>query len=283
MRLSSLHIYPVKGMRAVDVARAHVGTIGLDGDRRWMMVDADNRFITQRTHTLLATITAVWIDGGVRLSADGAGAIDVAIPSGNERATVAIWDSIVDAAVADARAHAWLSAYFGEPLRLVHMDARAGRDKTGIWVPRPVPVSFADAYPVLVATTGALNALNRALQHRGQPAVPMRRFRPNVVIDCDEPWADDYWAALRIGDVVLDLVKPSDRCIVTTTDQATGARTGNEPLATLARVRLSADPRINGVLFAWNAVPGATGDIRVGDEVDILERRASGFPLRQSG
>ena len=283
MRVASLHIYPVKGMRAVDLERAHVGIIGLDRDRRWVVVDADNRFITQRSHPRLATINAAWVDGGMRLSGDGVPAITIAIPSGEERATVVVWETIVDAAIADPAAHAWLSDYFGEPLRLAYMDARAKREKIGVWVPQPVPISFADAYPVLVATTGALTALNRELERRGQPAVPMRRFRPNLVIDCDEPWADDRWGVLRIGSVVLDLVKPSDRCIVTTTDQATGERMGNEPLATMALIRMSADPRINGVLFAWNAVPRATGDISVGDEVEILERRPEGFPLRKFG
>lgn len=281
MRVASLHIYPVKGMRVVDVERAHVGLIGLDGDRRWLVVDADNRFITQRSHPLLATIDATWTNGGLRLSASGAGAVDVAIPAGEERATVAIWDSLVDAAVADARTHEWLSAYFGEPLRLVHMDARAKRDKIGVWVPEPVPVSFADGYPVTVVTTGSLAALNRELERRGHPAVPMRRFRPSIVIDCDDEWAEDGWQTIRIGGVVLDLVKPSERCIVTTTDQVTGERMGNEPLATLARIRMSADPRINGVLFTWNGVPRALGDIAVGDNVEILEHRPEGFPLRK--
>jgi uncharacterized protein len=266
-------------MRAVDRERAHVGTIGIDGDRRWMVVDADNRFITQRTHPRLATINATLADDGVRLSADGVAPITVATPPGEERATVVIWDSLVDVAVADERAHAWLSTYLGEPLRLVHMDARAKRDKIGIWVPRPVPVSFADGYPVTVVTTGSLAALNRELERRGQPAIPMRRFRPSVVIDCDEAWAEDRWQTLRIGGVVLDLVKPSERCIVTTTDQVTGERMGNEPLATLARIRMSADPRINGVLFTWNAVPRVTGDIAIGDDVEVLQSR-QGFPLR---
>ncbi len=281
MRVASLHIYPVKGMRAVDLERAHIGLIGLDGDRRWMVVDADNRFITQRSHPKMATVTATWVDGGVLLSADGAEPIVVPMPSGAERATVTVWETTVDAAVADARAHAWLSAYFGEPLRLVHMDARAKRDKVGIWVPEPVPISFADAYPVTVVTTASLADLNREMARRGQKPVPMGRFRPSIVIDCDEPWAEDRWHTLRIGKVVLELVKPSDRCIVTTTDQTTGERMDNEPLATLARIRMSGDPRINGVLFTWNAVPRAFGDVAVGDDVEILEHRPEGFPLRK--
>jgi uncharacterized protein YcbX len=137
----------------------------------------------------------------------------------------------------------------------------------------PAPVSFADAFPVLVTNTGSLTALNQDIEGHGGAAVPMARFRPNVVIECDEPWAEDEWMQLRVGEVVFDLVKPSDRCIVTTTDQRTGARMGKEPLASLARIHRSTDPRINGVIFGENAVPRELGVISVGDDVEILETR----------
>ena len=109
----------------------------------------------------------------------------------------------------------------------------------------------------------------------------MARFRPNIVIGCDEPWREDYWKALRIGGIEIDLVKPCDRCVVTTKDQATGASMGKEPLASLARLRRSADPRINGVLFGWNSVPRAPGHIEIGERVEILAVRPEGFPLER--
>ena len=98
----------------------------------------------------------------------------------------------------------------------------------------------------------------------------MARFRPNIVIDCDEPWAEDRWSQIAFGGVALELVKPSDRCIVTTTDQRTGARMGKEPLAALARLRRSTDPRIDGVLFGVNAVPARCGAFKVGDPVAVV-------------
>jgi uncharacterized protein YcbX len=109
----------------------------------------------------------------------------------------------------------------------------------------------------------------------------MRRFRPNIVIDSDEPWAEDSWRRLGIGAAELDLVKPSDRCIVTTRDQMTGATTGDEPLRALGTLRMSADPRIKGVLFGWNSVPRVLGPIAVGDEVIVLDRRPEGFAIRE--
>jgi hypothetical protein len=150
------------------------------------------------------------------------------------------------------------------------MDDDAVRLKASVWTPAPVPVSFADAFPVLVTTTGSLAALNRAIEEEGGAAVPMRRFRPNLVVDCDEPWAEDQWPAIRVGGAELALVKPSDRCIVTTTDQATGERRGPQPLQALARIRRSTDPRINGVLFGVNAVPQRLGEIRLGAAVEVL-------------
>jgi uncharacterized protein YcbX len=280
MRVASLHIYPIKGTRAHDVERARVEERGLERDRRWMIVDATGTFITQRSHPRLATITAIPTDDGLTLSADAMPALDVTTPDGSERMSVIVWDASVFATAAAVEAGVWLSDYFGERLNLVYMDHRATRVKDSVFVPAPVPVSFADGYPILVTTTGSLAAVNADIARHGGEAVPMRRFRPNVVIDCDDPWQEDMWQALRIGSVELDLVKPCERCIVTTTDQITGERKGPEPIAALTRLRRSGDPRISGVLFAWNAVPRAPGEIAIGDEVTVTETRAEGFPLR---
>lgn len=267
MRVASLHIHPVKSMRAVDLPRANVEARGLAGDRRWLVVDELGMFLTQRSHARLATISAK-IDGeALILATDGVPPLRVTPPSGEDRRRVNVWNSEVDAALADATAGQWLSPLIGENADLVYMDDEALRFKSSVWTDDSVPVSFADAFPILVATTGSLAALNENIAaHGGEPA-PMARFRPNIVVDCDEPWAEDKWTKLQIGDVTIDLVKPSDRCIVTTTDQMTGRRMGKEPLAALARIHPSWDPRINGVIFGMNAVPRALGDIAVGDEV----------------
>ena len=280
MRVASLHIHPIKGMRAVDVTRASVEYRGLEGDRRWLVVDANGRFITQRSHSRLAQITAVPTLTGLRLSAAGAGEVVVERPGASNRINVTVWRHEVNAALAGGEAAAWLSDFLGEPLRLVFMDAAAERLQQGIWAPDALPVSFADAYPVLVTTTGSLNAVNAEIAKAGGAPITMRRFRPNVVVDCDEAWAEDRWRRLLIGEVELELVKPCDRCVVTTKDQTTGESIGREPIASLARLRRSADPRINGVLFGWNSVPRKLGTAVAGDTVEILERRPEGFPLR---
>ncbi|MFO1186851.1 MAG: MOSC domain-containing protein [Alphaproteobacteria bacterium] len=257
MHVGSLHIYPLKGARAVDLGRSAVGARGLDGDRRWLAVNAAGRQMTQRSHPSFATITARPHPAGLGLSAGGKRDLLVPAPAPDaERIDATVWEDVrVSAALAFAGAHEWISAVAGEPARLVHFDARSERLKRGIWVSAPLPMGFADAYPILVATTGSLAALNAEIARGGGAPVPMRRFRPNIVVDCDDPWAEDFWKTLRIGGNVFDLVKPDDRCVVTTTDQETGRRMGKEPLASLARIRRSADPRINGVIFGWYAVP----------------------------
>jgi uncharacterized protein len=279
VRVASLHFYPIKGARAVNPDGVRVVPRGLDGDRRWLVVDRTGMFHTQRSRAGLATITAVLTADGLRLSAPGVVDLLVETPSGAERLDVTVWDSTVSAAVADASAHAWVSAVLGDDVLLVHMDARAERLKRGIWTAEPLPVTFADAYPVLIATTGSLAALNAEIAQRGGEAVPMARFRPNIVIDCDDPWREDYWKALRIGGIEVDLVKPCDRCVVTTKDQLTGETMGKEPLASLARLRMSGDPRVKGVLFGWNVAPRAPGRVEIGDKVEVLTARPEGFPL----
>lgn len=282
MRVVSLHFHPIKAARAVTTVGAHIGPRGLDGDRRWLVVDRTGMFATQRSHGALATITAVPVGGGLQLSAPGLDDLTIGAPPGSERMDVTVWDARVNAAVADARAHAWLSTVLGEDVLLVHMDDRAERLKRGVWTAEPLPVTFADAYPVLIATTGSLGALNAEIVRRGGAAVPMARFRPNIVIGCDDPWREDYWKMLRIGGIEIDLVKPCDRCVVTTKDQVTGESMGREPLESLTRLRMSADPRIKGVLFGWNSVPRGRGHLEIGDRVEVLAERPEGFPLARA-
>ena len=281
MRVVSLHVYPIKGTRAFDLDRAQLHQRGLEHDRRWLIVKPDGYFTTQRSHATLAAIQATPTRDGLRLAAMGMPDLDVRTPDGRERLAVSVWEHRVDAALADKAAQDWLTKFFGEELRLVHMDASAERLKQGIWAPT-FPVSFADAYPVLIATTGSLKAVNAEIERNGGQGITMRRFRPNVVIEHDEPWADDFWASLKIGPVQLDLLKPCDRCVVTTKDQLTGATTGDEPLGALRHLRMSADPRVKGVLFGWNAVPKILGEIAVGDEVQILAKRPEGFPIHRA-
>ncbi|MEU2226201.1 MOSC N-terminal beta barrel domain-containing protein [Streptomyces sp. NPDC018347] len=268
--VQSIHVHPVKAFQALSLREAVVEPWGLAGDRRWTLVDDGGKVVTQREQPRLALAAAEPLaGGGVRLSAPGRAPLTVRVPAPAVTLPVSVFGTEVEAVPAAAPAHAWCSAYLGTDVRLVHMDDPAVR--------RPVDpdyalpgetVSFADGFPLLVTTAASLGALNSLMAegpnaHEGP--LPMNRFRPNVVVAGTEPWAEDHWSRISVGEVVFRAAKPSGRCVVTTTDQDTAVR-GREPLHTLARHR-----RVGGkLLFGVNLVPLSPGTIAVGDPVRVL-------------
>ncbi|MFJ8659637.1 MOSC domain-containing protein [Streptomyces sp. NPDC093795] len=273
--LSSVHVHPVKAMRALAPTEAEVQPWGLAGDRRWAVVDATAKVVTQRRHPRMALATAEPLPGGgIRLSAPGRPPLTVEVPDPSttdpSTITVEIFDKPVEAVPADAAAEGWLSAYLEGDFRLVHMDAPEHRRPVDPAYALPgETVSFADGYPLLVATTSSLDALNSLIaqgDHAHEGPLPMNRFRPNLVIEGTSPWAEDGWTRLAVGEVTFRVARPCGRCVVTTTNQFTGER-GKEPLRTLAQHRKN-DGR---VIFGQNLVPEHTGTVRVGDEVKVLD------------
>ncbi|MGA4726368.1 MOSC domain-containing protein [Micromonospora taraxaci] len=270
MRLTSIHTYPVKGCHRLDHDGAFVQPWGLAGDRRWMVVDADGVGVTQRDTTRLVGLRATVHDGGLTLRADGQPDLDVPEPSGGEPVPARTFRSRtfpVPALAAGPAADDWLGALLGRPARLVwlarptrHLAAGTREHDTGD------QVTFADAYPLLLANTASLDALNDWLAEAGEEPVPMTRFRPNLVVDGASPWAEDDWVgrSLRIGHLRFRAAGPCDRCVVTTTDQETGVRT-KEPLRTLGRHRNVKQK----LLFGLNLVPVDSGQLTVGDAVVI--------------
>ncbi|MEZ0226887.1 MAG: MOSC domain-containing protein [Alphaproteobacteria bacterium] len=267
MKVESLHIYPVKGLRAIDLSQSALEPRGLTHDRRWMLVDAAGKFITQREQPKLATLGAEVTDRGLRISNDS-GSITIARPAPSERLPVVLWKQSLEGHPATADADQWFSDFLGLPCRLVYQGD----------LPRPASeqyapgasVSYADGFPLLVTVTASLDDLNKRMP---QP-LPMNRFRPNIVISGAPAWAEDGWKKIRIGAVTLDIVKPCTRCVVTTTDQQTGAKDSNEPLNTLKTFRLLRQPGLTGVVFGQNAVPAVTGTVKVGDAVEVIETQA---------
>ncbi len=278
MRVASLQIYPVKGARAVNCDQAITNARGFHHDRRWLATDADDRFLTQRECPSLAQLMAIPGGEGLSLSFEGRDEFNVATPEDGERRSVTIWNDRVEALHAGVAADAWLSDALGRTVRFYFMDGAAMRDTSGRWG-APAPVSFADGYPFLITTTQSLEALNQEIARNGGAPVGMERFRPNIVIDADRPWAEDFWKVIKIGEVVIDLVKPCVRCVVTTKDQATGESLGKEPLRSLGKIRRSAHPNLSGALFGWNAFPRDGVEIKTGDVVEIVEHRPEGWPL----
>ncbi|MEN8654048.1 MOSC N-terminal beta barrel domain-containing protein [Streptomyces sp. 21So2-11] len=269
--LHAVHVYPVKSLAGCAPGEAEVEPWGLSGDRRWMLVDPVGKVVTQRPHPRLALARAEPLpDGGIRLSAPGLETLTVGVPQPTVTTGVEIWKDKVEVVEADAGAHAWLSDHLGTEVRLVHLDEPAHRRPVDPQFARPgETVSFADGYPLLVATLASLDALNSLIaqgDHSDEGPLPMNRFRPNVVLDGAAPWAEDDWKRIKIGEITFRVAKQCGRCVVTTTDQRTAER-GKEPLRTLARHRRVGDR----LIFGQNLVPEGTGTLRVGDPVEIVE------------
>ena len=275
--IAALNVYPVKGCRGIGVPRARVAARGLAatagaaivGDREFMIVDASGRFVTQREMPRLALIAERLDSEALVLSTHGASplAVELGASRGAPR-KVTVWRSEVIAHdVGDAAAR-WLAAALGSDVRLVRFDPRETRLCNPEYAgDSAAHVAFADGYPVLAIGEASLADLNTRLAATGAAALPMNRFRPNVVLAGLEAYDEDHVDTITGNGVTLKLVKPCTRCQVTTTDQDT-ATVGDEPLVTLARYRMNA--ALGGVTFGMNAivVGGEGRELAVGNDID---------------
>jgi hypothetical protein len=267
MRLTGLHIYPIKSSAGLALPEAQVEARGLRHDRRWMLVDAEGRFVTGRQYPRLVLLRAFPSDDGLRIEAPGREALRVLWPAPDAaRVGVTVWKDTIEAALAAPAAHEWLSAFLGSEVRLVHLDAASVRNKvlSPPLAPAAHPVSFADGYPLLLISEPSLAELN---SHLLEP-VTMAHFRPNLVVSAGAPHAEDGWRRIRIGSAEFDLVKTCVRCVFTTVLPDEGRRRDDgEPLRTLKTYRRSQD----GVIFGMNLVVRQPGRLALGDAVTVLD------------
>ncbi len=272
-RVAALHVYPIKGARGLAPDSAHVTATGLAiqgaGDREWMVVDATGVFITQRELPRLALVDVAAEPGILTLRAPGVAPLAVAQAATGPSIAVEVWRHQGRGIDAGHAAAAWLSAWLRTPARLVRFDPATPRACNADFVGTSgAQTYFTDGYPVLVISSASLLDLNARLQARGGRALPMNRFRPNLVLDGLPPYAEDHLDTITIGDATFTCVKPCTRCVVTTTDQDTTA-TGMEPLRTLGEYRM--DERMGGVTFGMNAIvtSGAGSTIACGDTARV--------------
>jgi len=271
LTLSALYIYPIKSLRGIAVSSAAVTDRGLHLDRRWMLVDAAGRFMSQRQTPRMALVSVAVRDGFLGLEAPGMEPLQVPLEAPEaEPVEVEVWRDRCEARTVGASFDRWFSRFLGQDCRLVQMPDESMRPVDPIYAAHPDDhVSFADGYPFLLISQGSLDDLNRRLVERGAAPVDMIRFRPNLVVEGAEPYAEDQWKRLRIGATEFRLVKPCSRCVIPTVDLATGEK-GREPLATLTQYRR----RDNKVFFGQNLVhelpEGAAPVLAVGDPVELL-------------
>ncbi len=279
LTLTGINRYPIKSCRGHAVDHALVERWGLAGDRRWMLVDERGDAVTAREHPQLVLVTPEFHPEGLRVRAPALDPLLVRTPEPLDRREVWVFSSQLAASPAAQEAHAWFSKVVGQPVRLVYLDDPALR-RPNLRYSRPADrVSFADGYPLLLATEESLAALNDFIDAgpgAAEGPMSMTRFRPNLVVAGAPAWAEDGWRVLRIGAARFRAVKGCDRCVLTTVDPDTATK-GKEPIATLARHR-----RWDGkVWFAINLIPDSPGaSVHVGDEIEIVAQVTTTEPLR---
>lgn len=262
--LSTLTFYPIKACRGFDVPAANVERMGLQLDRRMMVVTPEGEFLTQREYPKLALVTPTLNDDNLTLSAPNYESIRVAIQRTGTPQPVNIWKSRgVHAIDQGEEAAQWFSDWLGARVHLVHIaDGFLRKVNADYAVNADDHTGFADGYPILIASEEGLADLNSRLE----TSVPMNRFRPNVVVKGCEPFAEDTWKRIRIGAVELAVVKPCARCVVTTIDKDTLAQS-KEPLKTLNSFRKQG----NGAMFGQNVIPLNEGRLELGMNVEVIQ------------
>lgn len=271
--LSEINVYPIKSLGGISLNESVVEEKGLRYDRRWMLVDENGKFFTQREFPKMATINVSFENDGLRVSAEDESLL-VPFDEGDagEEIRVEVWNSKLKAQTSESHINEWFSDVLQTNCRLVRFNQNSKRIVNPVYAIRKYEdtVGFADGYPVLLIGQGSLDDLNSKLEN----PIPMNRFRPNLVVKNSEAFAEDNWTKIKVGNSVFHIVKPCDRCVMTTVDQEKGTFDGKEPLKTLATYRLVKKKGDSKILFGQNLISGNFGEtVKIGDKVEILEAK----------
>ncbi|NJD32436.1 MAG: MOSC domain-containing protein [Gammaproteobacteria bacterium] len=270
--IAGLYTYPVKSCRGIEHAAARLTEAGLEHDREWMFVTPGGRFLTQREEPRLARIEVAITGDALTLAADGAGRLSVPLEAAGARVEVTVWRDRVPAVDQGDAAADWAGSLLGREARLVRFDRDARRPSDRAWTGETEALNrFSDGFPLLVISRASFDDLNARLS----VPLPMNRFRPSIVLDGVPPYGEDGLRELRSEGVVLRVVKPCARCVITTTDQDAGVVVGEEPLRTLKAYRW--DAALRGATFGQNAivVGGIGRRLRVGMQLEATPQSAA--------
>lgn len=266
LQLTAINIYPVKSLAGIPLGSSQVESRGLKFDRRWMLVDEENVFITQRKYPVLALLKTKLTETFLEVSNESYGTLRIYFEETSERSSeVIIWESTCQALEVSNKANEYFSGYLNKEVKMVYMPESSIRYVDQSYSINNEIVSFADAFPLLLIGEGSLNDLNSRLID----PVLMDRFRPNIVVNTSVPFEEDNWEEFSIGNANFRVVKPCSRCVMTTVDQKTGLK-GPEPLRTLASYR-SFD---NKIWFGQNVLClGGESQIKLKDTITIRSKR----------
>jgi uncharacterized protein len=259
-KVTEINIYPIKSMGGIGLSQAQVLPKGLQYDRRWMLMDENNQFITQRKHAQLALFQLEMVDAGFMVRYQHS---QLLVPFDGYEATAVtavVWNDSVQVHEVSREHHEWFSDSLHMKCKLVFFPEGYERWVDPVYAKNNEQTSLSDGYPILVAGAASLHDLNTRLE----TPVPMNRFRPNIVFDNGDAYEEDTWDQFTINHLSFTGVKPCGRCVVTTINQQT-AEKGKEPLATLSQYRNS-----NGkVLFGQNVWANDSGVIQLGDAIHV--------------
>lgn len=266
MHLKELYIYPIKSARGIRLSTARLDARGLELDRRWMLIDENGVFLTQRKNPRMALLRVEVREQHLVVQTEGLQELTVPVgPESGMARRVQVWEDAVDAIDIGDDAARWFTSMLGRSCRLVYMPDEARRIADLRYARQESLVSFVDAFPLLLISQASLDELNSRL---AEP-VTMDRFRPNLVIDGCAPYEEDTWERIQIGQATIRVAKHCARCTVPTVDQKTGKR-GVEPLRTLESYRT----RNGKVYFGQNLIHEGREILRVGDPLFVMSLKA---------
>lgn len=267
--ITQLITYPIKSCAGISHDEITIDTMGLCGDRQWMLVDQEGVFLSQRKHPEMALIQPALTASTLELSAPGMNRLLVNLSPSSHGIQVTVWNDTFDANLLSTAADQWFSEFLGFTVHLVHYAADSFRQIDLNYSQPGQTVAFADGFPVLVVHQASLDQLNETLSQ----AVEMSRFRPNIVLRTSAvAWSELNWQKLTSGSLQLNLTKPCSRCIMTGIDQQTGRQTGTEVLKTLKQKFSHQDKAIFGI----NAIPDTghhhSAYLKVGMQLKVFQK-----------
>lgn len=268
MNVSQLYIYPIKSLGGIAVNAVNITDRGFEYDRRWMLIDNNNRFLSQREISEMALLQVEMLQHGLKVYHKKEVSNFIEIPFGLTipgTITVDIWETLCEALLVSPDADKWFSAVLNFPCRLVYMPDSTKRqiDKRYAISVEDI-TSFADGYPILMISEASLQDLN----NKTEESIPVERFRPNMVFSGGYPFIEDTMKEFAINECKFFGVKPSARCVITTINPHTGQK-GKEPLKALSAYRR----KESRVYFGENVIAASAGRISISDPITILQTK----------
>jgi uncharacterized protein len=269
LQVSELFIYPIKSLGGIAVSNALVTDRGLQYDRRWMLVNSNNEFMTQREFAEMALLQVQTMEDSLKVyHKKKETSILIPFEPTGETVTVQVWSDRCKGMVVNKKANEWFSDVLEKTCRLVYMPGTTQRKVDGRYALNKEITNFSDGYPFTTIGQSSLDDLNSRLEEK----LPINRFRPNIVFTGGDAFEEDGWKHFTINDIDFYGVKLCARCVIPTINQD-NIKQGREPLKTLATYR----QKNNNIYFGQNLLHHGEGALHIGDEINVIERKPSRF------